>query len=149
LSVLAAIRPDSWNLPLFLHVLGATILFGTTGVLAIAAFAARGRPERAPLLSRVAFWTFLLGVIPSWLLMRVNAQWIDSKEFPHDEPGWVGYGYVVSEGGGLLLLACGILAWLWARKQGEGAKKELAVGVLASIVLVALGVAWFAMSAKP
>ncbi len=27
-AVLASIRPDSWNFPLFLHVLGAMILVG-------------------------------------------------------------------------------------------------------------------------
>ena len=30
MSVLAAIRPDSWNFPLLLHVLGAMILVGGT-----------------------------------------------------------------------------------------------------------------------
>lgn len=147
--MIAAIRPDSWNLPLFLHILGSVVLFGTTGAIALAAFGARRRPEHAPLLSRVAFRTFLFGVIPSWILMRVDAQWIDNKEFPHNEPGWVGYGYAVSEGGGLLLIVVGILAWLWARNNGTGPKKNLAIGILSSIVLVALGVAWFAMSAKP
>ena len=28
MSVVALIRPDSWNFPLFLHVLGAMVLFG-------------------------------------------------------------------------------------------------------------------------
>jgi hypothetical protein len=27
-SMLAAVRPDSWNFPLFVHVLGAMILVG-------------------------------------------------------------------------------------------------------------------------
>ena len=35
MSVVALIRPDSWNFPLFLHVLGAMILVG--GLLAGAA----------------------------------------------------------------------------------------------------------------
>ena len=30
MTVLASIRPDSWNFPLFLHVLGAMILVGGT-----------------------------------------------------------------------------------------------------------------------
>jgi hypothetical protein len=30
MSALAVIRPDSWNFPLFLHVLGAMILVGAT-----------------------------------------------------------------------------------------------------------------------
>jgi hypothetical protein len=28
MSILAVVRPDSWNFPLFLHVLGAMILVG-------------------------------------------------------------------------------------------------------------------------
>jgi uncharacterized membrane protein len=45
--MLASIRPDSWNLPLFLHVLGATILFGATATIAIAASRERARPACA------------------------------------------------------------------------------------------------------
>ena len=39
--MLALIRPDSWNFPLFLHILGATVLFGTVATVAIAGFASR------------------------------------------------------------------------------------------------------------
>ena len=146
--MLAAIRPDSWNLPLFLHVLGSTALFGTTATVAVTAFAVRLRPVQAALLARVTFWTFLLGIVPSWVLMRFAGQWIDDKEFPKNGPGWVDVGFIVSEGGGVLLIVLGILAWLSSRRHG-GARLTLVVGALASIVLVALGVAWFAMSAKP
>jgi cytochrome bd-type quinol oxidase subunit 2 len=146
--MLAAIRPDSWNLPLFLHVLGATLLFGTTATVAIAGFAARARRDHSALLARVVLRTFLLGVIPSWILMRAGAAWIGDKEFPDKTPGWVDVGFIVSEPGAILLIIVGILAWLAARKQGLG-RAAVAVPVLASIYLVALGIAWFAMSAKP
>ena len=146
--MLAAIRPDSWNLPLFVHVLGATLLFGTTATVAIAGFAARARRDHSALLARIVLRTFLLGVIPSWILMRAGAAWIGDKEFPDKTPGWVDVGFLVSEPGAILLIIVGILAWLAARKQGVG-RAAVAVPVLASIYLVALGVAWFAMSAKP
>jgi hypothetical protein len=146
--MLAAIRPDSWNLPLFLHILGATLLFGTTATVAIAGFAARARRDHSALLARIVLRTFLLGVIPSWILMRAGAAWIGDKEFPDKTPGWVDVGFLVSEPGAILLIIVGILAWLAARKQGVG-RAAVAVPVLASIYLVALGVAWFAMSAKP
>jgi cytochrome bd-type quinol oxidase subunit 2 len=146
--MLAAIRPDSWNLPLFVHVLGATLLFGTTATVAIAGFAARARRDHSALLARIVLRTFLLGVIPSWILMRAGAAWIGDKEFPDKTPGWVDVGFVVSEPGAILLIIVGILAWLAARKQGVG-RAAVAVPVLASIYLVALGIAWFAMSAKP
>jgi hypothetical protein len=146
--MLAAIRPDSWNLPLFLHVLGATLLFGTTATLAIAGFAERTNTEHSAFLARLVFRTFLIGVVPSFILMRVGAGLIANKEFPDKTPGWVNIGFVVSEPGAILLLIVGILAWFGARKQGLG-RAAFAVPILASIYVVALGVAWFAMSAKP
>jgi len=148
--VVAAIRPDAWNLPLFLHVLGATLTFGTVGAVALFSFAARGRAlEQAVLLRRWALWTGLAGVVPAFVLMRVAAGWIADKEFPGDTktPGWVDVGFVVTEPGALLLLVMLILAWFAARR--EKFRAAAAVPWLASIYLVALGIAWFAMSAKP
>ena len=144
----ALIRPDSWNLPLFLHVLGAMILFGGTATVAILGFGARRHREHAALLARVALRTCLFAVVPGWILMRVGAGWIVSKEFPDDTPGWVDVGFIVSEPGALILIALSILAWVSMRRQGIG-RAALAVPVLAGIYLVALAVAWWAMSAKP
>jgi uncharacterized membrane protein len=142
--MLALIRPDSWNFPLFLHILGATVLFGTVATVAIAGFASRSHAGYEQLLARVAQRTFLLGIVPAYILMRVGAQWIDSKEFPNgDEPGWVGVGFIVSDAGVILLLIVGIL--LAVRRQ----RVLLAVPVLTAIYAVALGVAWVAMSGKP
>ena len=36
IGVLASIRPDSWNFPLFLHVAGAAVFFGALTVGAVA-----------------------------------------------------------------------------------------------------------------
>ena len=142
--MLAIVRPDSWNLPLFLHILGATVLFGTTAVLAIAGFATRTHGEHEKLLWRVAVRTFLFGVLPAYILMRVGAQWIDGKEFPGgDEPGWIGVGFVVSDAGALLLIIVGIL--LAVRRQ----RIMLAVPILTTLFVIALGVAWVSMSGKP
>ena len=142
--MVALIRPDSWNFPLFLHILGATVLFGTVATVAIAGFAARSRPENAQLLARVAQRTFMLGIVPAYILMRAGAQWIDSKEFPNgDEPGWVGVGFVISDAGVILLLVVAIL--LAVRRQ----RILLAVPVLTGLYVIALGVAWVAMSGKP
>ena len=79
--------------------------------------------------------------------MRAGAQWIVGKEFPDDAktPGWVDVGFIVSEPGALLLLITGILIWVSARRG----RLMLAVPVLAGIYVVALGVAWVAMSGKP
>jgi hypothetical protein len=147
--MLATIRPDSWNLPLFVHVLGAMVLFGATATVAIAGFAARSRSAHAELLARVALKTFLFAIIPSWIAMRVGAGWIEGKEFANGgDPGWLGVGFAVSEGGALLLIALGILGWVSVRRRGVG-RAAVAVPVLAGIYVVALGIAWWAMSAKP
>jgi hypothetical protein len=142
--MLALIRPDAWNLPLFLHVLGATVLFGTVGVVAVAGFAIRRSTDHQLLLARVAQRTYLIGVVPAFILMRVAAQWIDGKEFPNGgEPGWVGVGFLVSDAGAALLIVVGIL--LAVRRQ----RILLAVPLLTGLYVIALGVAWVAMSGKP
>jgi uncharacterized membrane protein len=142
--MLALIRPDSWNLPLFLHVLGAKVLFGTTATIAIVGFASRAASEHAELLARVAQRTFMLGILPAYVLMRVAAQWIDDKEFPNgSEPGWVGVGFIVSDAGAILLLVVGIL--LAVRRQ----RILLAVPLLTGLYLFALGAAWVSMAGKP
>jgi hypothetical protein len=145
--MLALVRPDSWNLPLFLHVLGAIILVGTTATLAIAGFAARRRDGHEQLLSSTIARVFVLGALPSWILMRVGAEWIRSKEFTGgaDEPGWVGVGYIVSDGTAVLLIVTGILAALSVRRG----RVLLAVPLLATVCVLAYAVAWFAMSGKP
>ena len=148
--MLAAIRPDAWNLPLFLHVLGATVTFGATAAVALLGFAARRQdPVRSQWLRRLAFRTGLFVLVPAFVVMRVGAQLIANKEYPGSAktPGWLDVGFIVTEPGAILILITLILAWLSARR----ASTRLAAvdPSLATVYVVALGVAWFAMSAKP
>jgi hypothetical protein len=148
--MLAVVRPESWNLPLFLHVLGATLTFGATATVAILGFAGtRALPERALWLRRLTFRIGLAVLVPAFVLMRAGAQWIVDKEYPggHHEPGWVGVGFIVTEPGAVLVIVMLVLAWLSARRPTFRA--AAAVPWLASLYLVALGVAWFAMAGKP
>lgn len=142
-------QPPDGNLPLFLHVLGATLTFGAIVALLIVGFAARRAPEeRALWLRGVAFRIGLFVLLPTWILMRVAAQWIDDKEYPNGhEPGWVGVGFIVSDAGALVVLALLVLAWFGRRRYDSRA--AAVVPWLASLYAVALAVAWFAMSAKP
>jgi hypothetical protein len=146
--ILLYLRPGSWSLPLYLHVLGATVLFGGTLALTVLAVAAWRRRESAAMLARLAFWTLVAVVLPAWILMRAGAQWIVDKEFPGNTPGWVDVGFIVSEPGLVLVLALGVVAWLSARRGGTG-RLAATLAVLAPVYLAALAVAWFAMSAKP
>jgi hypothetical protein len=146
--MLAILRPNDQDFPLFLHVLGAMLLFGSIAAVVVVGFAARRRPEHAALLARVAFRTTLFLVVPAWLLMRIAGGWIADKEFPKDTPGWVDVGFFVSEPGLIIVIPLIVVAWLSARKGGVG-RLAVATPILAAIYLAALAVALFSMTAKP
>jgi hypothetical protein len=142
--MLAAVRPGSWNFPLFLHVLGATIL---VGAMASAALAARVSGATATLRA-LPFRILLVVAIPSWLLMRVAGQWIESKEDVQGDPTWLGIGFSVGDAGLVVLLLATGFAW-WAAKRPARKWPRLTATGLALVYLAALAVAWWAMSAKP
>jgi hypothetical protein len=147
-TVLAAIRPDDWNLALFLHVLGALTLVGALVLVAVSLSSARGADSAAAL--RLGYRSLLLAAIPSWILMRGGAQWIASKEGlddPDVELAWVDIGFITSEGSFLLLIAATVCAGMAARR-GRGGLSTAAL-VLVGITLVAYVVAIWAMTAKP
>ena len=139
--MLALVRPDSWDFPLFLHVLGAMVLVGAMAATVIAS-------GGGTLLRGVAYRTMVFLVLPSWLLMRVAGQWIDSKEDVDGDPAWLGIGFIVGDAGLLFLLVTAVLAW-WAYRRPERSWPGRAVVGLASLYLLALLVAMWAMTAKP
>jgi hypothetical protein len=148
--IFAAIRPDHWDLPLFLHVAGAMLLVGALVVVVATMAAALRDGEGVEVLTRLAFRTLLIGVIPAYVLMRVGAEWIASEEGVPDDLSWIGIGYGVADGGLLLTLIATVLAWRVARR-GEGRPGGLgrAVFVLAALLILAYGVAIWAMATKP
>jgi hypothetical protein len=80
-TVLALSRPTEWNFPLFLHVLGAMVLVGAL-LTAVSAFAcARGDAR----FLRLGYWTLLAVGLPSYIVMRIGAEWIADKEGFNDE----------------------------------------------------------------
>jgi hypothetical protein len=145
-TVLAAIRPDEWNFPLFLHVLSAMVLFGAV-VLAAVSVAGNSQPGL-----RLGFRSLLIGAIPAWIAMRLSAQWIASEEGLLDEgvevPAWVDIGFITSEGSFVVLIAATICAGIAARR-GRGGGLRTATVVLVGITIVAYVVAVWAMSTKP
>ncbi len=145
--MIALVRPDSWDFPLFVHVLGAVALFGGVGTLVLLSFAAQRIPAQAGFARRIAFATLITVVWPAYVVMRVGAQWIYSKEDLHpDFPAWIAVGVTVGDGGVIVLLALTVLGWLALRRRPSVGRYFAG---LASVYLVALGVAWWAMSAKP
>jgi hypothetical protein len=151
--MLAAIRPDDWNFPLLLHVLGAMLLVGGLAT-AVIAFWLGWRRDTATL-SRLGFWSLLAVAFPAWWLMRLAAQWIYDKEgfSGNIDPDWIEIGFITAEAGGLLLLISIILTGIGVRRmrRGEGGPSILVrIGaVLVTILLAAYLVAVWAMTAKP
>jgi len=152
--MLAAIRPDDWNLPLFVHVLGAMTLVGALGLVVVSLASVRGGDSAAAL--RLGYRSLLLGVIPGWIVMRGGAQWIASKEGWDDAenpPAWIDIGFITSEPTLLLLIAATICAGIAARRSRGGGRSfgglNTAALLLAGITLVVLVFAIWAMSTKP
>jgi hypothetical protein len=157
MSALATVRPGDWNIPLYLHVLGAMTATGGI-VLALVYLTAAWRGE-SPGLFRAGFRALLYGAIPGYVVMRVGAQWILSKEgldnLPSD-PSWIGIGFGVADFGLLFLLIATITAGVGSRRataQGAApgtasAGLKVATGVTA-LLLLAYVVAVWAMTTKP
>ena len=152
MSVLAAVRPDSWNFPLFVHVLGAMILVG--GLLTGASVIAFARSDVR--LLRVGYWTLLAVALPGYIVMRIGAQWVESKEGLNDlpdelVPAWIDIGYIVADAGAVLFLIALILGGIGMRRLrgGKGTGLLKATMVIALVVLTAALVAVWAMSGKP
>src|SRR5215207_2891198 len=127
--MIAAIRPDGWDFPLFLHVAGAMLLVSALVVVASTMAGAVRRGDGAEVLTRLAYRTLLIGVLPAYILMRVGAEWIVSKEDVPDDVDWIGIGYGVADIGllvtiiaavlaGILIVAYGIAIWAMATKPG-------------------------------
>ena len=119
----------------------------TTGVAAELLATGTAEPGR---MRRFAFRSLLLVGLPAYIVMRVGAQWVYSKEFPGDPdnpPDWVNIGFITADGGAILLLIAIVLAGIatWKSKSGLGK----AAGIVAGICLVAWVVTIWAMGAKP
>jgi hypothetical protein len=151
-SLLATIRPDSWNFPLFVHILGAMILVG--GLLTGASVLAFARSEARSL--RLGYWSLLAVALPGWIIMRIGAEWIYSKEgwddVPEDDhPAWLGIGYLITDLGGLIFAVSLVVGGIgvYRLRDGKGSGLLKVTLVLAFILLAAYLVAVWAMAGKP
>jgi hypothetical protein len=153
MSVLGTIRPNDWELPLFLHVLGALTLIGALTLSGALLFSAWRGGSAAHL--RLTLRSLTLGVIPAWLVLRVSAEWIADKEGYSDlddPPDWIDIGYMAGDAGFLLIIISSVLAWLAVRKaraEGTPSGTVRAAAVLIALLLVLNLVALWAMTTKP
>jgi hypothetical protein len=150
-----AIRPDSWNFPLLLHVGGAMLLVGSL-TIAIVAFVQSWReadPDSSARLFRFGALTMFFAALPAFIVMRGAAQWIVSKEhLENSNVSWIGIGFATSDLGGLILLLTLILTGIALRRsrRGAGLGKLAKVGSALPLLLLALYViAIWAMTTKP
>ena len=152
MSALATVRPDSWNFPLFLHVVGAMIL--VAGLVAGASALAFAKGDAKVL--RLGFWSLMLVSFPGWIVMRLGAQWIASKEHLNNLPDkvvptWLSIGFLVADVGGLVLVLTLIVGGIGVRRleSGKGSALLKATLVLSVVLLAAYVVAVWAMAGKP
>ncbi len=152
-GLLAAIRPDSVNVPLFLHVLGAMLLLGVLATAAAALLLAGRGSARSVGLTRFGLRTIPYGVVPAYVVMRVGAQWTEAEQDYPDgfEAAWLDVGYITADAGAVLLLVSLVLAGIALRKLrgGGGAGLARAAGIISLILVAAYVVAVWAMTAKP
>jgi hypothetical protein len=151
MTIVATVRPDSWDFPLLVHVLGAMILVG--GLLAGASSLALARGDVKFL--RLGYWSLLAVALPGWLLMRIGAEWIASKEGWTAKgvptPTWLSIGFILADAGGLILLVSLIVGGIGVRRlrAGQGATRLRTTLVLSVALLGAYVVAVWAMAGKP
>jgi hypothetical protein len=153
MSVIALMRPDEYNLPLFVHIVGATVLVGGLLTSGSALAFAKGDAK----LLRLGYWSMLAVALPGYLIMRIGAQWIYTKENWDDVPdrlipAWLDIGFIVADvlAPPLLLIAL-IVGGIGMRqlRQGKGAGLLKVTMILAFVILAAAVVAAWAMAGKP
>jgi hypothetical protein len=152
-SVIAIVRPDSWNFPLLVHVLGAMVMVGALALSASALVVAWRNGGGA--MVRLGYRALLFGALPAWLVMRLGGEWIASKEhLENSNVSWIGIGFTTADGGLVLLVIATVLAGFGARRlaraDGNGTSGlGRASTVLVGVLLVAYVVTIWAMTTKP
>ena len=149
MSLLAVVRPDDWNLPLFLHILGAMTLVGGLVLAATALAGSWGNGAAAGV--HVGYRALLLAALPGWVVMRVSAQWLLDKEGLEDaDLSWIEIGFITSEPLLLFLIGATVLAGMAARREPARARNLGRVAtVLVGLLLTAYVVTVWAMTTKP
>jgi hypothetical protein len=145
-------REDSWDFPLFVHIVGAVLFAG--GVFSCAAILGFARGDSRFL--RLGYWTLVAVALPGYIVLRVGAEWINSKEgwddVPDDlVPDWLDIGYIIADLAALLLLLSLIAGGVgvYRMRDGKGTRLLTTTLALSVVMLAASLVAVWAMAGKP
>jgi hypothetical protein len=150
---LGAIRADDVNFPLFVHVLAAMVLVGS--LLLTATVLTSAWRDGSVGLTRLAYRTLLVAVLPVWLVTRVFAQILLDKPVyeAQEDATWMTIGFVTSEPGLLLIVGAAVAAGLGLRRaRREGGPVGPAgrvAAVFAWIMLAGYVLSIWAMTTKP
>ena len=146
MSVLAIIRPDSWNWALLVHVGGAMILVGA--LLTAGTASMMMRRDATGTLAVFSYRMLLWVGLPGLIIMRAGAAWIYDKEgySGDNDPTWLGIGFAAADIGLLVLLVTIGVAYWW-RRSGKPLAGHIVAG-LSTVYLLLLAVAWLAMAGK-
>jgi hypothetical protein len=145
-------RPDDIDVALLVHVAGAMVLVG--GLLTASAAAIIGWSDSSDAFRRLSYKTLLAVAFPGYIVMRIGAQWVASKEhldsLPSD-PTWLSIGYMTADGGGVLLLIALIVGGIGLRRSrtGGGAGLLKASSVISTLLVAVYVVTIWAMGGKP
>jgi hypothetical protein len=130
--------------PLFLHIIGAMSLLGS---LLLAALSLGNGAATL----RLGYRSLLLAALPSYVVMRVGAQWVETEggfdDLPED-PAWIGIGYITADLGALLLIAATVCAGLSLRRGGRPGLTRAAFIISALLIVIYVVTIW-AMTTKP
>ena len=72
MTLLALMRPDSWNFPLLVHIVGVVVLVG--GVVTAASLLGFARGDTR--LLRLGYWTLLAVALPGYIVLRIGGEWL-------------------------------------------------------------------------
>ena len=152
MTVLALIRPDSWNWALLLHVGGAMILVG--GLVTAGSASLLMKRDPTGTLAQFSYRMLVIVALPGLILMRAGAAWIYDKEgySGNNDPTWLGIGFTTADGGAVLFIIALILGGIGLRRsrRGQGGDGLLrASGVIALVLLAAYVITIWAMAGKP
>jgi hypothetical protein len=154
MSTLAVIRPDSWDLPLYIHVLGAMVMVGSLVLAASYLFAATRSGSLETI--NAGFRTLLYAALPAFIVMRAGAEWIADKENLKDSNAtWIGIGFTASDLGALLIVIATVASGLALRRArradgGENGGRGVTIAAwLVAVLIVLYVVAIWAMATKP